>query len=360
MRIFMLYGPGEIAKELCRRGYEVLTVACDIEGELEPDAAKFLTNRTVRGRMKLSPFAINDVRKLTIEFQPDIIHAFTNFSLAWANLATIRLPYGVPSPKIHSFRGITAPVSRWDLANWFTFRNNQVAAHACESHAVRESMIESGFDIPEDAVVYNCVPRPIHSLSREQARAELGVPADAFVIGSIATVRPVKGLDILLQAALLLEHPNIHFVVIGPGHYEGFDFYARSPSLKDRLHCPGGIHDAKRMLSAFDLFVMPSRSEGLCRALIEAMQYGLPSVVSDAGGMKELVRNNVDGLVVQRENPSALANAIHRLHVDSDLRHWMGQSAMKQVDSICAPHVVVDKLLHIYRQSLGQQLGCPE
>ena len=353
MRILMLYGPGEIAKELSRRGNKVLAVCCDIEGPLDEKFADYLSMKSVSGRQKLSPTAVLEVRRLIIEFQPDIIHAYTNFSLSWVNLATICLPSRIGVPRVHSFRGTTGRLHSLDPANWLTFRNPRVAAHVCESEAVRQAMLDSHVNAPEDSVVYNCVPQPQNPLTREQARAELRLPNDVFLVGSIATIRRVKGLDILLQAACLFDDPNTHFVVIGPGGYREFDLLAKSQRLKNRLHLTGGIHDAKRFLPALDLFVMPSRAEGLCRALIEAMQQGLASVVSDAGGMKELVRNAIDGFVVERENPDALFRAIEQLRHDEDLRHRMGRSAMDRVKQICDPKVVVDKLLKIYERSLG-------
>lgn len=351
MRILMLYGPGEIAKELSRQGHDVLAVCCDIEGTIQAQVAERLTLKTLQGRQKLSWKAIAGVRKMILEFRPDIVHAYTNFSLAWVNLATIGLRGSGVDPRIYSFRGITSPVSRIDPANWLTFRSNRVAEHVCESKAVRKSMLESHIHVASDAVVYNCVPHPQVLLTRQQAREELGIPSDVFVAGTIATIRPVKGMDVFLQAAIKIPDPKTQFAIIGSGSYRGFKRLAESSQLSNRLYLPGGIHDAKRLLPAFDLFVMPSRSEGLCRALIEAMQCGLAPIVSDAGGMRELVRDKIDGLVVKKENAQALTEAIERLRDDSQLRSQMGQSAKRRAEEMCNPKIVVQRLLHIYQRN---------
>jgi glycosyltransferase involved in cell wall biosynthesis len=107
-------------------------------------------------------------------------------------------------------------------------------------------------------------------------------------------------------------------------------------------------------MQAMDLFVMASRSEGLCRALIEAMQVGLCPVVSDAGGMKELVRHDVDGMVFASEDDEALASRLRRLMVDETLRHRLASSAQHHAQALCSPGVVTDKLLELYAQALGK------
>jgi glycosyltransferase involved in cell wall biosynthesis len=109
-------------------------------------------------------------------------------------------------------------------------------------------------------------------------------------------------------------------------------------------------------MRAFDVFVMPSRSEGLCRALIEAMTLGICPVVSAAGGMKELVRDQEDGLVVPIEDEESLHQALRRLYQDRNLQKQFAASAMQRVRTLCAPDVMVDKLESIY-QSLTPPQG---
>jgi len=91
--------------------------------------------------------------------------------------------------------------------------------------------------------------------------------------------------------------------------------------------------------------------------LIEAMEQGLPSVVSDAGGMKELIRHGQDGLVVPKENPEALANAIQRLYEDEPLRKSMGQSARARAAELCSATVFTDRLEAIYQRVVEPKLS---
>jgi glycosyltransferase involved in cell wall biosynthesis len=173
---------------------------------------------------------------------------------------------------------------------------------------------------------------------------------DDFVVGTVAVLRPVKGVDILLESAIRLENPNLRWAVIGCGDDPATNELAQHPKLAKDLRMLGRINAAANFIHAFDLFVMPSRSEGLCRSLIEAMEQGLPSIVSDAGGMKELIRHGKDGLVVPKENSAALADAIQCLYEDEPLRRSMGDSARVRVAELCSAKIFVDRLEAIYQR----------
>lgn len=353
MRLLLIYAPGEVVRELCRQGHDVLAVCCHVDPPFDLACRDKLREVFFQGQKKLIPRVIRDLRKLIIEFQPDIAQAFTNFGLAWTNLAVSTLPLGMRRPKIVSFRGIVHRISRLDPANWITFLHPMVAAHTCESKAVRQSMIQCGFHISEDMVVYNNVNVSKHIESVQQIRRSWNIAEDAFVVGSIANIRPVKGIDVLLEAARKLKIPDMRFVIIGPGRDERVEMLASMPENSGRVVMPGLVIDARLLIHAFDLFVMPSRSEGLCRALIEAMQQGIAPVVSDAGGMKELVRNEIDGLVVPKGDDHQLGNAISRLYHDPQERLRMAKSAKQRVHELCGAPVVASKLLKIYHRLLA-------
>jgi glycosyltransferase involved in cell wall biosynthesis len=93
---------------------------------------------------------------------------------------------------------------------------------------------------------------------------------------------------------------------------------------------------------------MPSRHEGLCRALLEAMAAGTCPVVSDAGGMKEMVRAGRDGLVVPRENVPALADAIRLLHADRGRLAACAASARQRMADVCTPQAFADRVLAVH------------
>jgi glycosyltransferase involved in cell wall biosynthesis len=358
MRIQFLYAPAPIVREFCHRGFEVLSsnASKDFEShdELPGHWAPRQQTVNISGVKKLSWQAIRRVSELVRVFQPDILHAFIPDALSWALFATLgmRRP-----PKVISFRGITRKPNRLDPADWLTYLSPRVAMHACESQAVMEAMVAGGVPRHRCRTTYNTMWHHEPVASREQWRAQWNVSNNSFLIGSVGTLRPVKGIDTLLDALVQLNTPLDWRVCLGG---EILDPKIRErmarPELQHRIVAPGTLRPAACAMRSFDLFVMPSRAEGLCRALIEASTLGVCPIVSDAGGMKELIRHEVDGLVVPKEDPARLASAIERLMHDPSLRAQFGTSASEHVRRLCSPPAVVDRLIELYQKALGANM----
>ena len=309
--------------------------------------------RWYTGGQKLNLRAAWQIRTIIREFRPDIVHAFYGRALAHVVLAarSMRSP-----PHIVSFRGITAPLSRFNAGDWITYRHPMVAAHACESHAVRESLVASGIAAGKCWVTFNSMAAaPAHRPGR-QGLEQFGVPANAFVVGSIATMRRVKGIDILLRAAArCADLRDVYWVLFGHVVDPEVKQLADDPRIRDRVRLVGHRPDASELISGADLFVMPSRAEALCQALLEAMHQGVCPVVSDAGGMKEVVRHGQDGVVVPTEDVEALAQAIRELHANRGLIARCGASAAQRVADEFTPQKMAERCLAMYRQLLGER-----
>jgi hypothetical protein len=137
---------------------------------------------------KLSPRAIQSVRRAIAFYEPDVIHAFYPRALAHAVLAVTGLRQ---RPRIVSYRGVTAPAARWSPVQWITYLSRRVDAHACESDAVRQSLVAAGVPAERCEVVFNCLTSPVEYCDRDEARLAWGVPAHAFVVAMTANMRPV-------------------------------------------------------------------------------------------------------------------------------------------------------------------------
>ena len=304
-----------------------------------------------QARAKLDPRAILQVRTAIRQTRPDLVHAMTGRPLASAVLATTGMKR---PPKIVSFRGITTKPSRADPANWITFLHRRVAGHACESEAVRQALIEGGVRPEKCVTTYGCVtigtlPRPGRS-----ALAPWGIPADAFVVGSVATIRRVKGMDLLLRAAgQCADLQDVYWLLIGPVRDRRVARLARNSPVRERLRLLGFRPDAAALVSGVDLFVMPSRREALCRALLEAMAQRLCPVVSDAGGMKEVVRNGIEGVVFPREDVRALAGAIRSLHADRQQAKSFADASLRRATELLSPEKMADRTMELYRRVLA-------
>jgi glycosyltransferase involved in cell wall biosynthesis len=160
-------------------------------------------------------------------------------------------------------------------------------------------------------------------------REELEIPVDAPVVGTVANFRREKGHGILLNAAVHVRRafPEVRFVLVGHGPLESRTRrLCRDLGLDRSVVFTGARHDAPRLAAAFDVFALPSLKEGLGIAVIEAMTLGRPVVVTRVGGLKELVEDGKQGLVVEPGNPEAFADAIIRLIRDTALRQRLGEA----------------------------------
>lgn len=154
-------------------------------------------------------------------------------------------------------------------------------------------------------------------LGRSEARAGLAVgTTEGRWIGMTAELHPTKRVEDAIDALAELTrgYPDLHLVVMGGGELKDW-LLARVKhyGLEKRIHLPGFVIDASEYLKAFDFFLMPSRTEALGLALIEAGYAGLPVVAARAGGIPEIVTHKKTGLLVPRENPHSLARAIRTL-----------------------------------------------
>lgn len=355
MRIMLVHAPSPIVRELCRRGHEVLssnsTVRYDTHEDLPPEWAPKQRSANFGGRKKVSWEAIRSLRKLVREFRPEVLHAFTPASLAWSVLGTSGL---LRRPRLLSFRGIPRLLRHSDPSDWISFLSPRVVLHACESKAVMLSMVRSGIPRHRCRVIYNVAWDFDDSKSPEDWKKEWGIPEDAIVIGSVGHIRPIKGFDVLLEAARrLVDLPQWRLVIGGDVDDPKVRSLAETEELRHRLVLPGRITNAPNAMRAFHVFVMPSRSEGLCRALIEAMSMGVCPIVSEAGGMKELVRHGRDGLVFPIDDVPTLAGHLRTVMEDGEARVAMAASAQQHVRLHCDVAIVADKLEAMYHEALS-------
>jgi glycosyltransferase involved in cell wall biosynthesis len=160
-------------------------------------------------------------------------------------------------------------------------------------------------------------------------REALGIPPDAPVVGTVANFRPHKGYRHLLDAAARVRDaiPEVRFVLVGLGPLEGeIRRRARELDLGETVVMAGYREDVGEVAEAFDVFTLASVYEGLSIALVEAMALGKPVVVTEAGGLPEVVEDGKQGLVVRRGDPPALADGILALLRNPDLRTRLGES----------------------------------
>jgi glycosyltransferase involved in cell wall biosynthesis len=305
-----------------------LEVLCDPDsnaaGELRADGVPV---HALTFHSRLDWHAARAIRTLLRDGAFDIVHAFNKRALSHAMLASRRLPV-----QVMTYRGVIGNLSRWNPEARWTFFNPRLAGIVCVCHAVREHL--AGIGISPDKL------RTIHkghdpAWYRPAPRAELtrlGIPPDAFVAGCAGRMRARKGLTALLDAVAQLPKNTVHLLLVGALADPEAERKIRRHGLQDVVHTPGFRRDAPALMGACDIFVMPSlRREGLPRAVIEAMAQGTPALVTHVGGMPEIVRDGIEGRVVEPGNVTALAEAIRYMRENPARRRAFGEKAAERI-----------------------------
>ena len=165
---------------------------------------------------------------------------------------------------------------------------------------------------------------------REAVRSELGLSPASKVVGTVGTFTPKKAHSVLLEAAREVRErvPDLRVVLVGHGPLEE-DLRRRTDELGlgETVVFTGFREDARRVMTAFDVFTLSSTFEGLPIALLEAMANGLPAVVTSVGGNPEVVEDGRDGMLVPPGDPAALAGALVRVLSDPEERRRLGEAA---------------------------------
>lgn len=152
---------------------------------------------------------------------------------------------------------------------------------------------------------------------RQATRARLDLPQrdlshDGKLIGVVARLEPVKGVDLLISALARHDDPSLNLAIIGDGRErKSLEAQAGALGLGARVHFLGVRGEIETILPAFDAFVLPSRAEGLPLAILEAQACGIPIVASDVGAVREACCPDT-AILAPTENPQALAKSIGR------------------------------------------------
>lgn len=235
---------------------------------------------------------------------------------------------------IHRLDYLRPRARRW-AARWLFTGVRYVAI----SRAVRDDILASLPWLSEDAVVtipntldVNATPlRP-----RAEARQQLGIPPTAFLFGSVGRLVPFKDHETLIRAFIQVAEtlPDSHLLIIGDGPLWGrLQALRDQSSVAQRIHLPGKIPDAAGLMSALDVFVLPSRNEPFGLVLLEAMAANLPLIASPSGGAGEIIDEDFAEVVTDHD-PRGFAQALCRLYeLPAAERTTWGQRARQHLAS---------------------------
>jgi glycosyltransferase involved in cell wall biosynthesis len=237
-------------------------------------------------------------------------------------------------------------------------------AHTCDaviavSNFIREGAIGCGLPNSMIEVIPDGIELPAQLPSKEaraRTRALWGATESEFLIGQLGAFSHEKGQDVALEALQILKErlPQARLLLAGDGPTLGNPEIARRyAALVERVRLCGTIQDPAEFFSALDLFIMPSKSEGLGSSALVAMSYGLPVVASRVGGLPEVVEEGRTGWLVEPDSPAALAEAILAAAADpARLQQW-GLNGRERARQFTVD-IMVQRTEALYRRLLAE------
>lgn len=304
---------------------------------------------------KVDVRTIKQLRTIFKSEHPAIIHTHGVRANFLCRLATHNL--GIPVlTTIHS-------VLRYDYPNplhyflasrmeFFTRRWNQ--HYIAISKSIKQILLNEGIKADQISLIHHGINMDAFHIQEEQSqiRKSLGLPENAFVVGSVSRLVPIKGLADLIEALAIISDkiPNLHWLAVGDGpEKEALQQLARTKGIEDRVHFIGFRKDVPRCLKAIDVYISTSYSEGFGLSVIEAMAAKVPVISTPVGGISDFLIDRVNGLAVPSHRPDEIARSIMYLYENPGLRDKLIESAFALVSERFTLNNMADKTIALYQ-----------
>ena len=299
-------------------------------------------------------------RVLALRGAVDVVHAHQLLSPTTAGLLSAPLA-GLPlivNPHACGAIGDVGVLSRTAVGRLrLAATARRADAFVAVSRAIRDELLGAGAPPRAVCCISNGVDterfRPAGAAERLALRATLGLDGSrgALLVTYAGRLAPEKGVDVLVDAwPSVVARIPARLLIVGQGEEEArLRLRARALGVAASVVFAGGVADAAPHLRAADASVLPSRSEGMPLALLEAMACGLPVIATGVGGSVEVLGGGGLGLLVPPERPEALAAALVGVLGDPALRQRLGPAARAHVLEHHALDLVVDRLVALYR-----------
>lgn len=323
----------------------------DDADELTALVDRTATEHVVLGRSRqIDPRIGVELARVGRRHHVDVVHAHPGTLHPHAHIAARIL--GVPQvTTLHTMPGPLTENSRArDRADTWTGRRcAAVAAPAATVAAAFGPRWKLGAE--RVWIIPNAVFANVVDVETQPSSGDGGLPRGRVVL-TVARLLRAKGLYDLVEAArtVVERHPDVRFAIAGDGPAEsGLRAQIVRYGLERQVILLGHRPDVSRLLDRATVFCLPSHHEGVPLSVLEAMARGLPCVTTAVGGIPDVVRDGVDGIVVPPQDPPALAAAIERVLDDSGLAHGLGEAAASTAEREHTATIAARRYAELYR-----------
>lgn len=255
---------------------------------------------------------------------------------------------------------IYRPANGW--LGRYKYLHGGIDRFICVSQAVRRVLLDCGVAPQHARLVLGAVPRPSYDdgakqRQRQKIFATYRLNADLPVIGTLATLlERRKGYDTLLQALRLLKADGVPVQAIfcgqGPDRQKLED-RCRDFNLHENVRFAGFVADIYSLLTAVDVFCLPSRNEALGLAVQEAAHAGCCVIATDGGGIPEMITHEHSGLLSEAGNARALASNLSRVLTSKSVRQRLASNAQRDIAQKFTVHTMIDATAQVYEELLS-------
>jgi glycosyltransferase involved in cell wall biosynthesis len=238
----------------------------------------------------------------------------------------------------------------------FKYNSSLINRIVCISSEIKKIMLECAINEDKLTVIHSGVD--VHKFDSTEAdpllREKYGIAKDAIIIGTVAALVGHKDYPNLLKAASIVTDKAKQAVIIAVGDGKNENEIKQIHSdlkLGNKFIFAGYQKEVGKYLKAFDIFVLASKKEGLGTSVLDAQSIGLPVIATRAGGIPEMIENGANGILVAKQDPEELANAILELVNDPVKRNLIGRNAKETVSKFSIENTV-DKNIDIYKELL--------
>lgn len=255
----------------------------------------------------------------------------------------------------HWIRGLAMRSALWSVDK--TMSNALAVAErvesACGYRAGRITIIPNGVPSPT---------KPGRQTEGQQIRKSLGIGKESILVGTVGRLHRVKGFDVLIEAFEIAGNAcaDIHLVIVGDGDQkEALNQIAKDRGISNRIHLVGHQQSVSNWMSAMDIYVNSSRSEGMSQSIVEAMAVGLPIIATDAGDARRMIAREKEtcGVICPINDSKAIAAAIEEFSASESLRDDLSKVAIRVHKNHYSETTFHDRIEAFYLATMRSEAG---
>lgn len=362
-----------VARKLKNQGIETEFLLPDGDDEfaLQARNAGFKVHRPGLTRMKPPsrvlnnvlysikfPQAIRRIRRLIINRSIDVVHA--NMSM---NIDTAIATWLSPAPLIWHFNDAHAP---WPIA----YTTSSLAAQISDEIVVASNGVSEHY-FKNSSRSTNVIYAPVDTyefdptkVSKAQIHQELGISKNTKIVGTVGSIKPIKGQEYLIRAAKKIRDDSdidITVLIIGDKvetqskTYDRLQVLCNEFSLNDIVYFLGYRSDIPELLSSLDVFVLPSLAEACSVAILEAMAMKNPIIATDVGGIPEQINDGESGWLVPPEDSIALAKKVqYAIENEIEAQRREDNARQRVLNTFSLKHCV-ERHVNIYEKAAADK-----